>query len=96
MMKGDTVMFTYLKLKNFKSFRDTEFDFRTTGGKPNNLIIIYGENGAGKSNLVEAFYFLKDTMYTVRNRNRFEKFKPLAALARPRRSTYSPSGPSSR
>jgi hypothetical protein len=74
-MKGDTVMFTYLKLKNFKSFRDTEFDFRTTGGKPNNLIIIYGENGAGKSNLVEAFYFLKDTMYTVRNRNRFEKFK---------------------
>lgn len=41
----------------------------------NNLIIIYGENGAGKSNLVEVFYFLKDTMYTVRNRNRFEEFK---------------------
>ena len=74
-MKGELAMFTYLKLKNFKSFKDTEFDFRTVGGRPNNLIIIYGENGAGKSNLVEAFNFLKDTMYTVRNRNHLEELK---------------------
>lgn len=68
-------MFTYLRLNNFKSFRDTKFDFTTRGGKPNNLIIIYGENGAGKSNLVEAFSFLKDSIYTIRNRNRFEEIK---------------------
>ncbi len=68
-------MFTYLKLKNFKSFKDIEFDFRTIGGRPNNLIIIYGENGAGKSNLVEAFNFLKDSIDAIRNRNKYERLK---------------------
>ncbi len=70
-------MFIYLKLKNFKSFKDVEFDFRTTGGKPNNLIVIYGENGAGKTNLVEAFDFLKDSIDTVRNRNEYEKSRDI-------------------
>ncbi len=70
-------MFIYLKLKNFKSFKDVEFDFRTTGGKPNNLIVIYGENGAGKTNLVEAFDFLKDSMDTVRNRNEYEESRDI-------------------
>lgn len=68
-------MFTYLKLKNFKSFKDITLNFRNSSGKSNNLVVIYGENGSGKSNLVEAFGFLKDTMYTIENKNQFEEIK---------------------
>lgn len=68
-------MFTYLKLKNFKSFKDITFDFRNSSGKPNKLVVIYGENGSGKSNLIEVFGFLKDTIYTIENKNHFEEIK---------------------
>src|SRR5690606_15262804 len=40
--------------------------------------IIYGENGAGKSNLVESFHFLKDTMDTFRIRNHLEEMREVA------------------
>jgi len=41
-----------LKIKNFKSYRDSEFEF----GK---VSIVVGPNGSGKTNLVDAFSFLK-------------------------------------
>ena len=42
-----------LRLKNFKSFEDeVYFDFETNGSK--NIVLIGGENGAGKSSLFEA------------------------------------------
>jgi len=43
-------MFTYIKLKNFISFKETVFDFRDNNYKAKNFISIYGENGSGKSN----------------------------------------------
>lgn len=45
-------MIKRLKIKNFKSYRDSEFEF----GKVN---IVVGPNGSGKTNLVDAFSFLK-------------------------------------
>lgn len=45
-------MIKRLKIKNFKSYRDNEFEF----GKIN---IVVGPNGSGKTNLVDAFSFLK-------------------------------------
>ncbi len=41
-----------LKLTNFRNYENLNLDFK------NNLNIIYGENGSGKSNLVEAIYLL--------------------------------------
>ncbi|WP_225968827.1 AAA family ATPase [Saccharolobus islandicus] len=45
-------MIKRLRIKNFKSYRDSEFEF----GKVN---IVVGPNGSGKTNLVDAFSFLK-------------------------------------
>lgn len=59
-------MFESLNLKNFKSFSDLHFDFRyKNNNKPKNLISLYGENGSGKSNVVEAFKVLKFSTMTT-------------------------------
>ena len=63
-------MFSYLKLENFKSFNKIKVDFRGANGIPKNMIFIYGENGSGKSNLVSAFQFLKETIETLNFQNR--------------------------
>ena len=52
-------MFTYIKAKNFKSLKNIEFNLKKTKNKTNNFIAIYGENGSGKTNLVELFKFLQ-------------------------------------
>ena len=52
-------MFTYVKAKNFKSFKNIKFNLNRTKDKTNNFIAIYGENGSGKTNLVELFKFLQ-------------------------------------
>lgn len=58
-------MFEYIKLKNFKSFGDVTFDLRDKKGNAKKLILIYGENGIGKSNLASAFYMLSQTLRTM-------------------------------
>lgn len=52
-------MFTYIKAKNFKSLKNIEINLNKTKDKTNNFIAIYGENGSGKTNLVELFKFLQ-------------------------------------
>ncbi|MBQ8724172.1 MAG: AAA family ATPase [Oscillospiraceae bacterium] len=64
-------MFTYVRLKNFKSFGDIVFDFRKklnpkTNGDVKQFIAIYGENGSGKSNLADSFAFLTASAYAFR------------------------------
>ncbi len=51
-------MFKKIKLKNFKSLIDFEVDLTTKTNKAKKLIVIYGEAGVGKSNLISAFNFL--------------------------------------
>lgn len=59
-------MFTYVKVKNFKSLKDIEFNLKKTKDKTNKLISIYGENGSGKTNIVELFKLLQQlTMLRV-------------------------------
>ncbi len=48
-------MFTGIRLKNFKSLVDFEVKFP----KNRKLILIYGENGVGKSNFIDAFNTLR-------------------------------------
>ena len=52
-------MFTYIKAKNFKSLKNIEFNLNRTKNITNDFIAIYGENGSGKTNLVELFKFLQ-------------------------------------
>lgn len=65
-------MITFLELENFKSFKYIYLDLRDNKGKPKKLAFIYGENGAGKTNIVESLVFLKDTFETL-NFHKFSK-----------------------
>ena len=59
------IMFEYIKLKNFKSFSDIEFNMLDRRNNPKKLILIYGENGIGKSNIASAFFALSETLRTM-------------------------------
>ena len=43
-----------LRLKNFRSYVDLSVDFPSSS----NVVVFYGSNGQGKTNLIEAFYLL--------------------------------------
>lgn len=58
-------MLKAIKLKNFRSFGSLDADFTMSSGKPKKLIMIYGENGSGKSNFISSIQFLKNTLNTL-------------------------------
>lgn len=58
-------MFTNIKIKNYKSLIDLEVNFAQKGNEPKPLILIYGENGVGKSNFANVFYTLSQTLQTL-------------------------------
>lgn len=71
-------MFTYVRLKNFKSFDEVTFDFRKKKDPKSyndvkRLIAVYGENGSGKSNLVEGIAFLGLSVFNFTDRNRYQE-----------------------
>ncbi len=66
-------MFTRINLRNFRSFDSIEFDLTKKGNSPKNLAIIYGENGAGKSNLLSAFVLLDELLGTMDVRDTYEE-----------------------
>lgn len=81
-------MFTYLHVKNFKSLVDFTINFNNNRNTTRKLNIIYGENGAGKSNIVEIFEFFKRILVTkiaipnlkIDNENPDIKFKEVIDL----------------
>ncbi|MEE1034544.1 MAG: hypothetical protein U0L06_08270, partial [Agathobacter sp.] len=58
-------MFEYIYLKNYKSFGVVRFDLTDKQGNPKKMLLIYGENGIGKSNLASAFFMLSETLRTM-------------------------------
>lgn len=58
-------MFEYIYLKNYKSFGEVKFDLTDKQGNPKKMVLIYGENGIGKSNLASAFFMLSETLRTM-------------------------------
>lgn len=60
-------MLSYIKLRNFKCFSDITFDLRGKRGKPKQMIFIYGENGSGKTNLMNSMKFLMSSLDTITN-----------------------------
>lgn len=66
-------MIRYVKLVNYKSLVNLYVDFMKTKTKPKNLVLIYGENGIGKSNFANSFYTLNETMRTMSSIEIFKK-----------------------
>ena len=66
-------MFTKIKLQNFRSFDKIEFDLTLKNNIPKNLVFVYGENGAGKSNLLSAFVLLNELIDTMNLRDAYEE-----------------------
>lgn len=69
-------MFTKLKLHNFKCFSDFELNLEETKTKKRGkkLAIIYGENGIGKSSIMQAFDLLKKTLSSKLDSDSFVSF----------------------
>lgn len=65
-------MFEYVKLKNYKSFGNIEFNLLDRNNQPKKMVLIYGENGIGKSNLASAFFMLSETLRTMAVRDIME------------------------
>lgn len=55
-------MFTYIRLKNFMSFREVVFDLRNGYKGAKNFVAVYGENGSGKSNFVYSVNLLRQSI----------------------------------
>ena len=66
-------MFTKIKLENFRSFDHIVFDLTEKGNVPKHLAVLYGENGAGKSNLMSAFVLLPELTRTMDVRDAYER-----------------------
>lgn len=60
-------MLSYVHIRNFRSLPDVKLDLSDAHGVIKSSAYIYGENGAGKSNLVSAIYFLCRTFRTVKD-----------------------------
>ena len=58
-------MFKMIGLENFRSFTDVTFDLRSKKGAAKPYALVYGENGSGKTNLIESVSFLKQSMKTL-------------------------------
>jgi len=67
-------MFEYIYLKNYKSFGEVKFDLTDKQGNPKKMVLIYGENGIGKSNLASAFFMLSETLRTMDVRDIMQSF----------------------
>lgn len=66
-------MFTKITLENFRSFDHIVFDLTEKGNVPKHLAVLYGENGAGKSNLMSAFVLLPELTRTMDVRDTYER-----------------------
>lgn len=66
-------MFTRIKVQNYKSLINLDVDFTCKKEKAKPLVVIYGENGVGKSNIASVFYVLCESLRTMTIRNRLQK-----------------------
>lgn len=58
-------MFTYVKVGNYRSLGELWFDLTDKTNQPKNLVVVYGKNGIGKSNLLTIFQLLCETFTTL-------------------------------
>ena len=67
-------MITNIRLQNYKSFTNINFNLMKNKNEVRNLALIYGENGAGKSNLISAINNLRSLFDTILSVQELERF----------------------
>ena len=67
-------MFTRVHFKNFRSFKDIELNLESKKKQCKPLVMIYGENGMGKTNISIGFSVLGDLLRTMDLRDMMEQF----------------------
>lgn len=67
-------MFLNVRVKNFKSLSNFEFNLEEKKGKPKNIALVYGENGSGKTNIVSIFSVLVETLHSMKIRTVIEDY----------------------
>lgn len=67
-------MFTKIYLKNYKSLIELKVDLLKKKNEAKKLILVYGENGVGKSNFASAFLTLRESLQTMSVRIAIDKF----------------------
>lgn len=60
--------FSSIKAKNFRGFRDAYFSFEETAKENKCLVVVYGQNGAGKSSFAHLFDMLPKLTLMVESR----------------------------
>ncbi|PMC20737.1 hypothetical protein CJ235_03405 [Staphylococcus pettenkoferi] len=66
-------MIKRIYLENYKSFKHIDVDFLSPK-KSNNINLIYGENGSGKSNIISVFSFIVHLQDTIISNERLLQF----------------------
>lgn len=66
-------MFTRICVKNYKSLIDLDVDLSSKKNESKSLIVIYGENGIGKSNFASIFYTLRESIETMSIKSMLQK-----------------------
>lgn len=67
-------MITNIRLQNYKSFTNINFNLKKNKNEIRKLALVYGENGAGKSNLISAINTLIALFDTIVSVQELEKF----------------------
>ena len=68
---------SYIHLENFKSFQNATIDFHLTKAITKKTAVIFGENGSGKSSIIESMRFLYESLQTRSTTQGFERFMEL-------------------
>lgn len=66
-------MFTRVKIKNYKSLVSLDVDLSSKKKKAKPIIIIYGENGVGKSNFATVFFTVCESLRTMSIKTALQK-----------------------
>ncbi len=73
-------MIKSIQLKNFKSFRDIVFNFEKTKKEIKKMVLVYGENGSGKTNLISTLLALLEFSETRSNSEKIKKLLEVQQL----------------
>lgn len=60
-------MFSSVELKNYKCFKDISVSFKNKKGSVKPLILIYGDNGSGKTAFISSFTFFRKSLLSLTN-----------------------------